>query len=32
MFNRYTPHAVIFGIAWIAVLLIEVGKWLISLF
>jgi hypothetical protein len=30
MFNRYTPHAVIFGIAWIVVLLIEVGKWLLS--
>lgn len=27
MFNRYQPHAIIFGIGWIAVLCYELGKW-----
>jgi hypothetical protein len=32
MFNRYTPHAIIFGIGLIVVLVIEVWKWALSLF
>lgn len=26
MFDRYTPHTIIFGIAWIVVMVVEIGK------
>lgn len=28
MLNRYTPHTIIFGIAWIVVMAVEIGKML----
>lgn len=30
MLNRFTPHAIIFGIAWIVVMAVEIGKRLLG--
>jgi hypothetical protein len=30
MFSRYTPHAILFGIALIVVMAVELGEWIVS--